>query len=57
MDITPTAGPMSMDGKRVIQSSSSSIIVITLIYSIVLSLINESRMTYGLRHQDYRRYR
>ncbi|KAG2195646.1 hypothetical protein INT47_002885 [Mucor saturninus] len=36
MDITPTAGPMSMD---------------------VLSLINSSRQTYGLRHQDYQRYR
>lgn len=24
---------------------------------IVLGLINESRMTYGLRHQDYQRYR
>ncbi|KAI9468086.1 MAG: hypothetical protein EXX96DRAFT_591867 [Benjaminiella poitrasii] len=27
------------------------------LYMDVLSIINESRMTYGLRHQDYQRYR
>lgn len=57
MDITPStssASTMSVDGK---QTGRFAEHIYSFMVHLVLGLINESRMTYGLRHQDYQRYR